>query len=279
MWPANRWHPFPRLKNAIETGRDMTTFLIPKIGEFEPRDDMVNALLESIAYSNWRTGSSEYQVFSVPTSYLTSIQNKAIPHNMVPVGSLEFVNEILRLQNCNSVHPLNVPQNLAKVEITGRKMVIAQTKELLLTAKTDPRIFAKSMTRIKASENGPYDDAKEYPEDIWQVSDILENIVAEYRVIGFKEQILHVARYAGAIESPACDIRFARMCIECWTDKPPAYTIDIGVLPDGRCVILEAHNFISCGLYGMSCPDKFIPMVVRAIRWEQQKGEKYGAHS
>ena len=33
-----------------------------------------------------------------------------------------------------------------------------------------------------------------------------------------------------------------------------AYTLDVGILPNGRTAVIEVHNFVSCGLYGFDHP-------------------------
>lgn len=38
--------------------------------------------------------------------------------------------------------------------------------------------------------------------------------------------------------------------IEGFKEAPEAYTIDVGVTSDGNTVLIEVHDFFSCGLYG-----------------------------
>lgn len=261
----------------------VVVFLIPKTGEFEPREDMVNALLESIAYQRWFTGTDEYRVFpmSLKDIYECSTRNisleqtcpfvsagNAADFHIIPVGSLEFVSACLAVQSGGTMVPLNVPPEL--IPMAGRKIIDAPTDKLPEVVKQEfPHgAFIKSQTRIKAMENGIFVENERLPEDTWQVSEILADIAVEYRVIGYGEKILHIANTYENINVPACSIPFIQECLRLWHRKPPAYTLDIAVSSKGECMVIEAHNFISCGLYGFDRPDKFISMITRAYRWE-----------
>lgn len=57
----------------------MIAFLIPKVEEFEPREDIVNALLESIAYHHWLSNCDEYKVFSMTLKEVQECVDKEIP--------------------------------------------------------------------------------------------------------------------------------------------------------------------------------------------------------
>lgn len=262
----------------------MVVFLIPKVGEFEPREDMVNALLESIAYQRWFTGTDDYKVFSMSLNDISECSTRNIPleqmcpfvpagnaadFRIIPVGSLEFVSACLAVQSGGTMVPLNVPSEL--IPMAGRKVIDVPTDKLPEVVKQEflHGAFIKSQTRIKAMENGIYMDSESLPEDVWQVSEILTDIAVEYRVIGYGDKILHIANTYENIDVPACSIPFIRECLRSWHEKPPAYTLDIAVSSKGECMVIEAHNFISCGLYGFDRPDKFIPMITRAYRWEQ----------
>ena len=46
----------------------------------------------------------------------------------------------------------------------------------------------------------------------------------------------------------------AETMVKAFTNTPKAYTLDVAVLRNGQTVVIEVHNFISCGLYGFASP-------------------------
>ena len=51
---------------------------------------------------------------------------------------------------------------------------------------------------------------------------------------------------------------------------PRSFTLDIGVTSNGNTVIIEAHNFISCGLYGFEHLNIIPNMVISAYKQEKE---------
>jgi hypothetical protein len=54
-------------------------------------------------------------------------------------------------------------------------------------------------------------------------------------------------------------------CIKEIGDSITAYTLDVAMLKSGRSVVLEIHNFVSCGLYGFD-DAAIIPMLINAFK-------------
>ena len=50
------------------------------------------------------------------------------------------------------------------------------------------------------------------------------------------------------------DDNFVQILI--YSNSPHAYTLDVGVTENGETVVIEVHDFFSCGLYGFLRTDK-----------------------
>ena len=64
------------------------------------------------------------------------------------------------------------------------------------------------------------------------------------------------------------DVAEINKMISAYTEAPPAYTIDVGVNTKGETVIIECHNFFSCGLYGFSDYRYLLDMFLKAYNWQ-----------
>lgn len=212
--------------------------------------DFVFALTQAQSYYDWR-GDERFSIkyLNYPSLVGTAVAN---PDNYVPVGSVPFVEAYLRCfypEAAGALRPLNVPECL--FPYAGRKIVnVSSLVQVPLALPSGP-LFVKSNRMIKAPTNGvaPADmDAAMFVGQ--QVSEVVE-ITSEWRVFVFRNEIQHVANYAGEpMVFPNADT--IRAMVKTYASQAPvAYTLDVGVNA-GRTFVIECHRFFSCGLYGFS---------------------------
>ena len=180
---------------------------------------------------------------------------------VVPVGTLEFVGEWLkRYHNIENLHPIEVPKVLKKEKYLKREYVIIE-KDFL---PESGRYFLKYLSRLKEfsftgdivdAENG-YKDGFVLPDGLYQLSEAVD-FISEYRIIVMEDEIKAIQHYDG---DPTVfpDVNLIKeMVLQLMrdTNRPLAYTMDIGVIRGRGTAIIEMHPAVSFGTYGYSGSD------------------------
>lgn len=169
--------------------------------------------------------------------------------NVIPVGTVEFVNKFY-LENYGIVlKPLNVPECL----FPFAKREIKNLKEL---RKIDKPYFIKSNEIIKYKYNGFHNSVYDngiingFENHSCQISEYIENgFESEWRAFVFNNELLDVKKYCGDFKKYPF-IPDVENCVRCFENAPVAYTLDFGICSSRGTVLIEVHNFYSCGLYG-----------------------------
>lgn len=95
-------------------------------------------------------------------------------------------------------------------------------------------------------------------------SEVVEFVV-EYRLFVHKGMIVDCRRYRGDY-TKLVDIDVALDCVKAYKGAPVAYSLDLGLTPDGRTLVVEVNDAFALGGYGMSA----IPYAQMVIdRWEE----------
>lgn len=233
----------------------MAIFLIQKEkGVLELEELMVEDLLIRNKYTHTATYTSLDKL------------NKDIQNGLIPIGTIEFVTNYLKLHNPNFSHeiPIEIPTYLQTDEFLKREYKIVDWQNI-------PRkgvFFLKDVSRLKEFSgvtNTLYTDIDELfnyvptnkydstlvldKTHLFQVSTIL-NIKTEYRVYVLNHTIAAISCYEGSpINLPDIDLLLKAIRLLNLNEKYlTSYTIDIAVGNFGT-AILEIHNFTSVGLY------------------------------
>ena len=193
------------------------------------------------------------------------------PH-IIPVGSIEFAEKYLG----RHIRPINVPEELRDPIFSGREIEVQAWSEIDAFAKSKgicrEDVFAKSEQYIK------YDriqqDAEEREDEIFQFSTPLPVICSGWRVFVFKGKIVGCQCYSDledGLTPRAPEEAAVNRMILAYHQCPPAYTLDVAVC-EGKngydTFVVECHNFISCGLYGLDMPNILPQMMSRA--WQHE---------
>ena len=181
------------------------------------------------------------------------------PKNIIPIGSIEFVQKFLSIHYLKIAYPRNVPVKL--FNFAGRSIVNGYSSDV---SEGD---FIKSYNTFKNSWNGYVD--KYIKENLpknhkWQISEYIDNIESEWRVFIYKGEIVGMHNYLGDC-TLFPDVVVIRQMINYFKHSPIAYTLDVGIKKkegDSGYItfLLEVHDFFSIGLYGFNDLDKIASM-------------------
>lgn len=187
-----------------------------------------------------------------------------------PVGSIEFVNQALKVgYDVGPMKPINVPPILFNEHFLGRRCTISKDKEELKSLYkkwNTTMLFVKSNSTIKAGYTDLYMVKENVPDDQeYFVSEPI-SIASEWRCFVYRGSLKDIKNYNG---DPWLmpSRKFVNECIEKIGNEIIAYTLDVAVTSDNKSVVIEVHNFVSCGLYGFENP-VIIPMLVNGIKKE-----------
>jgi len=209
-------------------------FLIQTI-EGKVKHDFSFTLVESCEYNNWYRKDNEMQCF-----FTDKPEKIDINSIYIPIGSVEFVTEYLKKYYNSEPKPINVPKELAGVEWSGRKIINGTEKDIsgLKFVKSNDKI--KSFTKL----------CDRAPKGNYQISDLID-IKSEWRAFVYEGRIVGLQNYSGEFDVFPDVNRIKRM-INIYKSQPIVFTIDVAITEKNETVVIEVHDFFSCGLYGFS---------------------------
>ena len=191
------------------------------------------------------------------------------PTNIV-VGSVEMCAKWLTLNG------YKVPQCIdldLLPEFLGREITITHIKDVKFPTFIKPYSQIKAFTGFSASSQLYIDlFAEDYDGLVW--SQEIVDIVSEYRLYitenGISDSMLGLKHYSGdSLVFPDAD--FIRACVGKSKEvlNYRSYTLDFGVLEDGRTILIEPNDGWACGNYGLE-PNDYYKFVKN--RWLQITG-------
>lgn len=206
----------------------MIRFLIQTIDN-KVKHDFSFTLIESINYNNW--------IFEDSFEY--RLTNNKFYSNYVPIGSNEFVQDYIYKYFKKSIKPKNISEELLDFYFTGRKVLNGTEKDIVSEK------FVKSNDKIKSFTN----ICKSAPIGNYQISDVVE-FESEYRCFVYRKELVGVQCYLGDF-TIFPNVNKIKEMIRAYKNSPIAYTLDVGIANNDT-LIIECHDFFSCGLYGFS---------------------------
>lgn len=244
--------------------------------------DFENELLWSESYWQWR---DEIKPEELRTNMKIIKESEIEKYEgdlkeLCPVGSVEFVVNWLKRNHNKIPKPINVPDcyligsddDSHKVNYCGRFITnIGENSNYKLpNYLKDKNVYIKSNDVIKSSINGIH-NSSEIGKTIFgnlQISSLIneEDIISESRVFIYGGKILDVRNYAGdSFVIPKRDK--IQQIINIYKNPPISYTLDVMNIIDSNyevnSIVLEIHDFFSCGLYGFSNYEKYPFMLYR----------------
>ncbi len=186
--------------------------------------------------------------------------------DIIAIGSIEFTGKFIG----KPIKSLNIPTDLNNKKYTSRDIFPIMDK-IELGHKLDKynELFIKGCDRPKALDPiiiHKGQDISILPDKV-MASEVID-IIAEWRAFIFRKKIIDCKQYLGDYWQ-SFNTSLLTEAVNDWKNSPSAYTLDIGLTRDNRTVIIEAHNFLSCGLYGFECGDKLALMSSVAFKEEK----------
>lgn len=204
----------------------------------------------------------------------------------MPVGSVEYTHAALELAGLRAPAPLSYPEALRGLL---RRNLLASTLEQVHAAGR--RVFVKPMATKRFTgfvfepglePSGYEPDAREAfvefesvraaspAEPVW-VSDVVR-FASEWRYCIDGDEIVDGARYDdGADDAAAPDGAVVAQAVRLMREAggaPCCWSLDMGVLGDGRTALVEVNDFYAIGRYGRSlAPSRYVDMLCR--RWRE----------
>lgn len=173
----------------------------------------------------------------------------------IPVGSVEFVTDWLLGFHQIDYKPINIPKCLQQEEFLGRRYM-DDYKGFQLEFADESKWFVKERDRLKGVTGCmAHIDKRDIQRDTdYIVSDVVD-IISEWRVFVHRGKILDMKCYSGDFWVAPNKQKVMKI-VESYKDAPIAYTLDVARLNTGtsHTVIIELHDYFSCGLYGFDSP-------------------------
>lgn len=179
-----------------------------------------------------------------------------------PVGSVEFVHNYF-MQTLGVIPPpINIPTALCTPVFLGRRVAVENPVAFCTQLKLK-EAYIKSISTVKHRNNGYYRfiggklfNADTQEQVVFRNKSLVSECVSflsEWRVFVYKSSAIAIKNYDGDPYLAPDKATVDSMIQAYIPEAPVAYTLDVGVIEqDGvrKTVVVEVHNFYSCGLYG-----------------------------
>ena len=193
------------------------------------------------------------------------------PLQYCPVGIVEFVVNYLNKHFGKKVYPTNCPEilvgDLKQIHLPTPLIPI---DDILKSFPGVNEFFIKSEKTIKSDLNGKYNINNPILEfsfsDPIVVRPWIDDIISEWRLFIKDDEILDIRNYSG--DPFSCPNRDdCEKLVKSYITDKPSYTLDIGIRNNKSLVVIEVHDFFSCGTYGFSDYQKYPIMLWRWYKW------------
>jgi hypothetical protein len=200
----------------------------------------------------------------------------------MPVGSVEFVREAMRVAAIGEPAPMSYPEALNGLLLRDVRLAPARDalgfEGFVKPAKTKLFTgFVNKPARIGAELGEHIVEQMEAlskldgEEPVWLGEPV--DFVGEWRAYVSLGRILGVERYdpdgIDGVEPP--DVAWIKKAVAMWMDSgsaPRAFSLDVGRLSSGELALVEANDAWALGLYGRSVSDKEYAGML-AARWSE----------
>lgn len=264
---------------------EMKHFLIQTNEHGQLLHDFSFRLMEAIGFAEWKYGQKVYgHSFSVSGETVDDLLQEGIEwEDIIPVGSLEYVFERmgqLGYKGVSGITPLNVPNILQKPDFLNRQYQANLSKREVVSQVKEFPVFIKSADRYKG-----FLEVVETPIHLdglplvgrYDVSELMD-IQAEWRIFVQQDEIVGAKSYGSddLFPKPPNERFLKRMVRTIEKERqngasfPLSYTLDVGVSLDGS-FLVEAHPFVSCGLYGFENLERLPSMMIQGFAFFKEQ--------
>lgn len=210
---------------------------------------------EATKYKNWFNNSNDYKY--ILTGNIEEIVFKKNIDDYIPIGSIDFVLNFYNKFHNIKLKPINIPKELLIPKYLKRK-IVTEKEISKLNLNDNDEVFIKSKDKFKDITD--IIKIKNIPRDKKLLISEIIDIESEWRCFVFRNKIVGLKNYQGAFLSVP-NIDMIKDMINTYNKPNKAYTIDIGV-SNGDTLLIEVHDFFSCGLYGFNDYNNLINMSI-----------------
>lgn len=209
--------------------------------------------------------------------------NALIREDEVPVGTVEWTEKV----SGRTLVPINVPTPAyISSDLIHRRCFLTHSMEAVRKwykkygeKEKMPTLFVKSADRVKGMDMIMATIETDLPEGHYFMSEKI-SLDEEFRIFVYKGEVLDVKCYLGNWETGLSpdEVGYIHDLVKRLALPLKAYTIDIARRRDGKdsnghFELLEVHNFVACGLYGMDT-DRLPFMLCAAWQDEREGGPR-----
>jgi hypothetical protein len=230
-------------------------FLIQTING-QVKHDFSFTLIESLDYYNWYYNNTD--IMYILSDGIDANINDWERNDVIPIGSVEFVNDYLKKYYNKEMKPINIPYALIGERYTKRDVIYLNSEEDLSYLG---KRFVKSHDKIKGLTDILDLTKNKLPIGNYMISEVID-IHSEWRAFVYKDKLVGLNNYSGDF-TIFPDVELIEEMIKKNHSTPVAYTLDVGINDKGT-FIIEVHAFMSCGLYGFA-DLKNIPFMYRDV--------------
>jgi hypothetical protein len=220
--------------------------------------DFTFHLREAIKYQNWICNEQKHTYI-----YSENGCDVLVPNikEYIPIGSIKFVlNFYKEYYNINNIKPINIPKELTSYDNLKRTIISYDTIKNDIEFYSR-EFFIKQIDKFKGVTGiMKLTDIKldELIQGEFLLSDIID-IKSEWRGFVYRGELLDIKNYSGNF-ALFPDIQKVKNIIKEYKNSPKSYTIDVGITDKKDTVLIEIHQFFSCGLYGF-CDYRYLPQM------------------
>jgi len=266
--------------------KDVMDFVLQDMAEGKDLSSEILNVREKLENLKHTYGAARPFVFAKKDELEDLYASGQITKRTTPIGTIEFVSEFLRVVfKMTYPAPLEIPEALRLPHLLLRDYDIVPYDKIPKVG----RYFVKNVSTPKAfcfcgDMEAMFKEKENFLDKsaLYQVSSIL-NLQAEYRVFVSRDKVRSIQFYDGdplimPTQAEIKKIREAVLRFSLISDRPKAYTIDVGIVKTdnevGRgLVLIECHPFSSVGTYGFDGP--FMLMVYQdGFEWLVRNGRE-----
>ena len=228
--------------------------------------DFIMELYRSEEYWSWKGDPIEL--------YTENLPDNIDPHEVCPVGSVEFVTNWYKSIWGLDIKPRNIPTEIQKYQhriVKDHKL--PEDLEEVIDNFGKGSFYLKSRSSIKSNINDVYwsgDIRLQNITDEVIISEYMNDIISEWRCFIYNSRIIDIKNYSGDPWVIPNKDKVLQCIIEFETKAnsiPPSYTLDVAVRENGVVDVIEIHDFFSCGTYGFEEYEKYPLMLWRWFKW------------
>jgi len=231
---------------------------------------------EAVQFRNWRDAPKgpSYALLCCPAPDMLEniIQEHSIGH-VVPIGSVEFVSKFCTEHGVPAPTAVNIPPELEEDRYLGRRVwrdlapsdliqLPSGQKYLIKPGKTTKRF---EMKLYKSGITNTEDLRLPEEEPLFVSEHLKQDVVSEWRLFVRHGVIIDAKPYYlkqwTAPDQKLCAEMAGRI------KAYPAVTLDVAVLEDHSTVVIEVHEFMACGFYGLEGHDV---LTLLRLAWKHQ---------